>query len=571
MLAPSSSLSQEKEGYGKKSNRTIISKEAKQLLEQHFAIDPYPAWVGIEMLARRTNLANRNIQMWFANTRSRRGKSKSKTSSVDLNSIRSTSTLPPTPSNTTVVSDASLELLNSVSTSRSPSPLAILLSTPTKGGSVSVTAPEATIQFAPPTKPVSTTCFTALPTPQRDHSITQSDNTSKLLADSMQSCSNVGSADHRGSRRGRKRLSQPHPINHTSLQMEFDSNYMDPPPNSADASRKRSAREFEGDENAFYCTWPSCNKSFLNRSNWARHEEAVHHCPISWICCYKDEWPCLVCHEGNHGTLHHFASCAPKDIQSRTFLREDHLTKHIQRTHINSDIPEFEISKQLLTSWKVDNASFSEESLRCGFCGILLETWKQRQDHVWGHLKAGICKSAWWPQRLAPPSNIYHIFRCEPCGSIFKDALEAATSHAMCRTWSCRYLHNGRSIISPASSCRLCPLLDPPLWPHTGRMGEVELCHPLAAVHRHDPNFHNLRGCDQVVYTSVDAFVKHLRDDHNAWFPRSEPDLGPWQRVQVLEFPSVQETVHPYQHTISHACCAVLDRAHNLATIYVDN
>lgn len=62
----------------RKPARAVISKNAKKLLEQHFAANPYPALIGIEMLARRTNLTIKNVQMWFSNTRARKCKSKRK-------------------------------------------------------------------------------------------------------------------------------------------------------------------------------------------------------------------------------------------------------------------------------------------------------------------------------------------------------------------------------------------------------------------------------------------------------------------------------------------------------------
>lgn len=84
--------------------------------------------------------------------------------------------------------------------------------------------------------------------------------------------------------------------------------------------------------------------------------------------------------------------------------------------------------------------------------------------------------------------------------------------------------------MSPASSCRLCPLLYLPARPRyaTGTR-QTESYQSLAAVRGLDTSFHNLRDCDQAVYTSVDAVVKHLRDGHNAWFPdfpNSQPDLS---------------------------------------------
>lgn len=143
-----------------------------------------------------------------------------------------------------------------------------------------------------------------------------------------------------------------------------------------------------------------------------------------------------------------FANCVGRDLEARKFLREDHLSRHIKDAHIKSDDSELKVSKELLQSWQIMNPSASQDSLHCGFCGTVSETRKQRQDHVWDHLKMWVCKSAWWPQRLAQPSSTYHVsnnacsFHCEPCGSVFQDIFDAATTHAMCRTWSCRYLHN---------------------------------------------------------------------------------------------------------------------------------
>lgn len=128
---------------------------------------------------------------------------------------------------------------------------------------------------------------------------------------------------------------------------------------------------------------------------------------------------------------------------------------------------------------------------------------------------------------------------CNSCGAVFRDIFEAVSEHATCRTWSCRYLHNENAITTPSLSCRLCPLLDDLACSrHSNGSGGAEPCQPLAAAHRNEPNFHKFRDCDQALYTSVDDFVKHLRDEHNAWFPKSLPDFGPWQRIQVLEIPS---------------------------------
>lgn len=122
--------------------------------------------------------------------------------------------------------------------------------------------------------------------------------------------------------------------------------------------------------------------------------------------------------------------------------------------------------------------------------------------------------------------------------------------------------------MSPSSSCRLCPLLDQTMWPQHGNgAGETEPCQTSPVARRHEPNFHNFRDCDQAIYTSVDEFIRHLRDEHNAWFPKSRPDLTPWQRVQVLEVPSTNRTAHRSLYSTRHSCCEVLDHTYTLATV----
>lgn len=122
---------------------------------------------------------------------------------------------------------------------------------------------------------------------------------------------------------------------------------------------------------------------------------------------------CFIC--GEHDVLmshisdYHFDSCATKSQESRTFLREDLLSQHIKGNHLKgSNIKR--VPKYILSAWKIDNPALSASSLRCGFCGDTFETWRQRLDHVALHMRKGICRSAWWPERLprcAPKLKMY--------------------------------------------------------------------------------------------------------------------------------------------------------------------
>ena len=159
----------------------------------------------------------------------------------------------------------------------------------------------------------------------------------------------------------------------------------------------------------YFCTWPSSKKSFRNRSAWSRHEEAVHHCPYQWICSLDMNTivrlpQCFGCGERDVLLSHivgcHFRTCASKSEECRTFLREDQLSQHIKGVHIDKRDEKISIPKELLSAWKRDNPLLSQAALTCGFCGLVSDTWVERQDHVFNHMDRNICKSSWWPERL---------------------------------------------------------------------------------------------------------------------------------------------------------------------------
>lgn len=157
----------------------------------------------------------------------------------------------------------------------------------------------------------------------------------------------------------------------------------------------------------YFCTFPGCTKRFLNRFGWERHEEAVHSNPTHWICYFKQSASfvledCLMCAESNVTLEHvkeHFSACAARALSERTFFRKDQLVQHIRR-HVSLSIKWPPIPNALLQIWKKDNPDLDRSSLHCGFCGMTFMTWKDRTDHVSAHLSEGVCKAAWWPQRL---------------------------------------------------------------------------------------------------------------------------------------------------------------------------
>lgn len=96
----------------------------------------------------------------------------------------------------------------------------------------------------------------------------------------------------------------------------------------------------------------------------------------------------------------------------------------------------------------------------------------------------------------------------------------------MCVVWSCRYLHEVLSI-ETADTCQLCQL--------SGSDAQI-MQRLITGVGKDHTEFHQLRTCEQNLYTDADAFATHLREDHHV--PSSTDtalDLTPWQRVQFLE------------------------------------
>lgn len=144
----------------------------------------------------------------------------------------------------------------------------------------------------------------------------------------------------------------------------------------------------------------------------------MHYLPYEWVCCLVPATDlgienCFVCGKNNAEPQHleeeHFASCANKPIQERTFYRSDQLRQHMRRhlsskdnVHLAPTIPQ-----SLVQSWRRDNPASDMNALHCGFCGECFSSWETRSAHVFDHLESGACKMAWRPGRL-PPCSVAH-------------------------------------------------------------------------------------------------------------------------------------------------------------------
>jgi hypothetical protein len=342
------------------------------------------------------------------------------------------------------ISSASVELLDRLSQSptSSTSSLEKFLSAPLSEEGASVVAIEAALRSSPADE--RRTRYSEPSLPIASHYFSTADSESSVSsANSFQSGYSQLSIDSRGPRRGRKqwmRLQMKHVApdlikqsgdpsstssrrpqspwhgrEHLQPSIAVECNTLPPShgqkayvpswpsvdstmPDDATAPSQVISEKF------LFCTWPSCCSHFRFRSDWTRHEEALHYYPYHWVCCREDAQDqntlqCLVCAGTSHTTSEHCGSCADKDLQARTFFREDQLSQHIKRSHLVSDTPKPKISKELLLAWKTNNPCFLKDYLHCGFCGVVSRSWAQRQDHVFEHLRKGICKSSWWLDR----------------------------------------------------------------------------------------------------------------------------------------------------------------------------
>lgn len=253
-------------------------------------------------------------------------------------------------------------------------------------------------------RPLMSPQFSMPSRPSRPDSIVGSDSSAGSFV-------SIRSVDPRGQRRGRKNwtqspflIGQPEckPYGHRDSLPDFhvDTHLLGPKPQhlQQQSAKSKDRKHIRGSTTRLFCTWPTCNATFAFKSEWTRHEEAKHYQPWRWICCLDDppdnsetRYPCFVCLSPRVNLDHikscHFSSCWGKDLESRTFLRKDHLVQHITGTHLKKCGSKFRVPEYLITAWKTTNPSMSEEALHCGFCGLWFKTWPERQEHVYLHIR----------------------------------------------------------------------------------------------------------------------------------------------------------------------------------------
>jgi len=99
---------------------------------------------------------------------------------------------------------------------------------------------------------------------------------------------------------------------------------------------------------------------------------------------------CVFCGQANpdedHIESHNHSTCQERSLEERTFYRKDHLNQHLRLVH------NVKFMDWAMKSWKV---ATPEIRSRCGFCGIVMDTWTIRVDHLAEHFKTGYSMADW--------------------------------------------------------------------------------------------------------------------------------------------------------------------------------
>ena len=175
----------------------------------------------------------------------------------------------------------------------------------------------------------------------------------------------------------------------------------------------------------FQCTF--CTETFKTKHDWQRHEKSLHLSLERWVCSPNGPFQmsaelnhlaCVYCGLPNppegHAEQHNHSSCAERSLGERTFYRKDHLRQHLNLVH------DAKFQAWSMDTWKV---ATPEIRSRCGFCGIVMDSWSFRVDHLAEHFKGGKSMADWkgdWgfePQVLDIVENGMPPCKCLCCKS----------------------------------------------------------------------------------------------------------------------------------------------------------
>ncbi|XWW95525.1 hypothetical protein V2A60_003485 [Cordyceps javanica] len=177
------------------------------------------------------------------------------------------------------------------------------------------------------------------------------------------------------------------------------------PFNSRGRRRRRRRGATKPDGNAslsaplktFQCTF--CTETFRTKHDWQRHEKSLHLSLERWVCApggprvlnpETGQMSCVFCGIANpddaHIDSHNHSACQERAIEERTFYRKDHLNQHLRLVH------NVKFLDWAMKPWKI---ATPEIRSRCGFCGIVMDSWTIRVDHLAEHFKTGYSMADW--------------------------------------------------------------------------------------------------------------------------------------------------------------------------------
>ncbi|PNY28613.1 Homeobox protein 4 [Tolypocladium capitatum] len=147
----------------------------------------------------------------------------------------------------------------------------------------------------------------------------------------------------------------------------------------------------------YQCTF--CTETFRTKYDWQRHEKSLHLSLERWVCSPQGpravnpdngRLSCVFCGLVNpddaHVETHNHSACQERTLEERTFYRKDHLNQHLRLVH------DVKFTDWSMRRWKV---ATPEIRSRCGFCGIVMDTWTIRVDHLAEHFKTGYSMADW--------------------------------------------------------------------------------------------------------------------------------------------------------------------------------
>ncbi|KAF2875719.1 hypothetical protein BDV95DRAFT_484994 [Massariosphaeria phaeospora] len=520
----------------RKGPQTRIPLEARQMLEEEFATNPYPCNWELDIIAHQANLEVKKVRNWFNNQRARKKpceipEGRNGLANADSRSLASR------------LSRESLEAIDKEADEvpQAPQPpLAKYLAQSYYEEAATYSDIQAAMDHGSPSDRSDSFLESWSGTKAGRSgsvvtSLTSSDGTAPTAYTISSSGSNISSFG-RDRRRGRRRMAwRASPYTRPIVSGL----------NDAGVPQK---------DLPFFCTF--CPRAFKTKYEWIRHEDSVHALRTTWICCDTKNIPlqscpfCGLMHPSEqHLTTHKYQQCRNKPESQRTFYRRDHFVQHLHHVHFaNVKHPSARLGcqarlmaseghhfgcKDLALHWRRFGAPIKSDDpmLHCGFCGKRSKDWSERCDHVAEHLvTGGIDRSAWWSERSENhmESLLLHQiagpFRCRYCQKVFADT-DAMNEHSHCRVWSCRFLRTADDIASENSGPPLCPQFPSPKAHH---------CHLCGAGYRglhaeHAQNYHRHRLCKQEMYTSEADFLQHLHNFHGA----SQPQL--LQNSSIIE------------------------------------